>query len=116
MPDESNTSAELAELRRRLDAIDDGIIDLAAERQAIVTAISEHKLDTAAPLRHYEREAEIIERGTARTEKLGLSPRLARDILETLIHHLLENQETHKLVSSNHSSGKRALVIGGMGR
>lgn len=116
MPDKPFTEAELAELRRRLDAIDDGIIDLAAERQAIVTAISEYKLRTAAPLRHYEREAEIIERGTARATELGLSTRLARDILETLIHHSLENQETHKLVSSDHGSGKRALVIGGMGR
>jgi chorismate mutase/prephenate dehydrogenase len=116
MADKPHTDAELAELRRRLDAIDDSIIDLAAERQAIVTAISANKLRTSAPLRHYEREAEVIGRGTARAEKLGLSPRLARDILETLIHHSLENQETHKLVSSDHGSGKRALVIGGMGR
>jgi len=116
MPDQQKTDAELAELRRRLDAIDDSIIDLAAERQAIVTAISANKLRTAAPLRHYEREAEVIERGTARAKGLGLSPRLARDILETLIHHSLENQETQKLVSSDHGSGKRALVIGGMGR
>ncbi len=116
MPEKDITTAELAELRKRLDAIDDSIIDLAAERQAIVTAISEHKLRTSAPLRHYEREAEIIERGTVRAAELGLSQRLARDILETLIHYSLENQETHKLVSSDHGSGQKALVIGGMGR
>ncbi len=116
MADHLENQSELAELRRRLDAIDDAIIDLAAERQSIVSAISEHKLRAAAPLRHYEREAEVIARGTARAEKLGLSRRLARDILETLIHHSLENQETHKLVSSDHGSGQRALVIGGMGR
>lgn len=116
MIDKATTDQDLAELRRRLDAIDDGIIDLAAERQAIVTAISAHKLRTSAPLRHYEREAEIIERGRARAEKLGLSPRLAREVLETLIHHSLENQETHKLVCSDHGTGQRALVIGGMGR
>ena len=116
MPDKVTTTAELAELRRRLDAIDDSIIDLAAERQAVVSMISDYKLRTAAPLRHYEREAEIIERGTARAESHGLSRRLARDILETLIHYSLENQETQKLVSSDHGSGQRALVIGGMGR
>jgi chorismate mutase/prephenate dehydrogenase len=116
MPDKPTNDRDLSELRRRLDAIDDGIIDLAAERQAIVTAISQHKLRTAAPLRHYEREAEIIDRGTARAKSLGLSPRLAREVLETLIHHSLENQETHKLVSSDHGTGQRALVIGGMGR
>ena len=116
MPDNTKTPAELLELRRRLDAIDDRIIELAAERQAIVTTISEHKLSTGAPLRHYEREAEVIERGTRHAETLGLSPRLAREILETLIHHSLQNQETHKLVSSDHGTGQRALVIGGMGR
>lgn len=116
MIDESEHNAELTTLRQRLDAIDDAIIDLAAERQALVSAISAHKLRTSAPLRHYEREAEVIARGTERAEQLGLSPRLARDILETLIHHSLENQETHKLTSSDHGSGQRALVIGGMGR
>lgn len=116
MAGKPTNNPDLAELRRRLDAIDDNIIDLAAERQAIVTTISEHKLRTASPLRHYEREAEIIERGTARAGELGMSPRLAREILEILIHHSLENQETHKLVSSDHGSGQRALVIGGMGR
>lgn len=116
MGDQPEHRVELEELRRRLDAIDDAIIDLAAERQEIVSAISAHKLRTSAPLRHYEREAEVIARGTERAETLGLPPRLAREILETLIHYSLENQETQKLVSSDHGSGQRALVIGGMGR
>lgn len=116
MSEKTLKDSELAELRSRLDAIDDAIIDLAAERQAIVSTISDHKLKTATPLRHYEREAEVIARGRQRAEALGLSPRLAREILETLIHFSLENQETRKLVSSDHGTGQRALVIGGMGR
>ena len=110
------TPAELLELRNRLDEIDSGIVDLIAERQAVVTTIGEHKLKTGLPLRHYEREREVIERGVARAETLGLSGTLARDILQTLIHHSLSNQETHKLVSSGHGLGRRALVIGGLGR
>ncbi|GMR15660.1 MAG: bifunctional chorismate mutase/prephenate dehydrogenase [Gammaproteobacteria bacterium] len=108
--------AELLELRRRLDAIDTGIIDLIAERQAVVTTIAEHKLKTGLPLRHYEREREVIDRGVARAESRGLPGSVARDILETLIHHSLSNQETHKLVQSDHGQGRRALVIGGLGR
>jgi len=110
------TPAELLELRNRLDEIDSGIVDLIAERQAVVTTIGEHKLKTGLPLRHYEREREVIERGVARAESLGLSGKLAHDILQTLIHHSLSNQETHKLVSSGHGLGRRALVIGGLGR
>ncbi len=110
------TAAELLELRQRLDAIDTGIIDLIAERQAVVTTIAEHKLNTGLPLRHYEREREVIDRGVARAESRGLPGSVARDILETLIHHSLSKQETHKLVQSDHGQGRRALVIGGLGR
>jgi len=110
------TADELLELRDRLDEIDSGIIDLIAERQAVVTAIGDHKLKTGAPLRHYAREREVIDRGMARAESLGLPGAVARDVLETLIHHSLSNQETYKLVQSDHGVGKRALVIGGLGR
>jgi len=82
----------------------------------VVTTIGEHKLQTGLPLRHYEREREVIERGVARAESLGLEGSVARDILKTLIHHSLSNQEAHKLVRSGHGLGRRALVIGGLGR
>ncbi len=110
------TAGELLELRQRLDEIDTGIVDLIAERQAVVTTIAEHKLKTGLPLRHYAREAEVIDRGMARAKSRGLDGSVARDILQTLIHHSLSNQETHKLVQSDHGQGQRALVIGGLGR
>jgi chorismate mutase/prephenate dehydrogenase len=114
--DRTLTPDELVRLRQRLDEIDDGIIDLIAERQDIVTTIGDHKLKTGMALRHFEREREVIDRGTARAETLGVSGRVAREILETLIHHSLGKQETHKLVHSEHGQGKQALVIGGLGR
>jgi len=112
----SLSAGELEDLRRRLDAIDDGIVDLIAERQEVVNTIGEHKLKTGAPLRHFAREREVIERGTKRAQSLGISARLARDILETLIHHSLGNQETFQLSQSEYGQGRRALVIGGLGR
>jgi chorismate mutase/prephenate dehydrogenase len=115
-PTTTLTPVELLELRERLDAIDTGIIDLIAERQEVVTTIGEHKLKTGAPLRHYAREREVIDRGMARAESHGLSGALARDVLETLIHHSLGRQEAYKLVQSDHGQGKQALVIGGLGR
>ena len=110
------TASELLELRQRLDEIDTGIIDLIAERQSVVTTIGEHKLKTGLPLRHYEREREVIERGMERAESRGLPGTVARDILKTLIHYSLSKQETHKLVQSDHGQGQHALVIGGLGR
>ena len=110
------TPDELKQLRDRLDEIDTGIIDLIAERLAVVKSIGDHKLKTGAPLRHYEREREVIERGVGRAEERGFSPRLAREVLETLIHHSIGDQETNQLVQSEHGQGKHALVIGGLGR
>ena len=114
--DSTLTAAQLLELRQRLDQIDTGIIDLIAERQAVVTTIAEHKFKTGLPLRHYQREREVIDRGVARAESLGLPGSVARDVLEILIHHSLSKQETHKLVQSDPGPGQRALVIGGPGR
>jgi len=114
--DTTLTAGELLEFRQRLDEIDSGIIDLIAERQAVVTTIAEHKLKTGLPLRHYEREREVIDRGVERAESHGLEGSVARDILQTLIHHSLGNQEAHKLVQSEHGQGQSALVIGGLGR
>ncbi len=110
------TTDELARLRKRLDEIDSGIVDLIAERQSVVDIIGEHKLRTGLPLRHYAREQEVLERGMARAEEKGLPGSLAREVLETLIYHSLGNQEQYKLVQSEHGHGQRALVIGGLGR
>ncbi len=110
------TADELDVLRRRLDEIDDGIVDLIAERQMVVDTIGQHKLRTGAPLRHFAREREVIERGMQRAESQGVSGRLARSVLETLIHHSLGKQEASKLVQSEYGQGRRALVIGGLGR
>ena len=110
------TPHELKQLRDRLDDIDSGIIDLIAERLSVVKSIGDHKLKTGAPLRHYEREREVIDRGVRRAESHGMSQRLAREVLETLIHHSIGDQETNQLAQSEHGLGKRALVIGGLGR
>ena len=66
----------------------------------MVSQIGSLKQNTGSPLRHYAREREVIERGMARAEELGLSGRVAREILETLIHHSLGKQEHDNWVHS----------------
>jgi chorismate mutase/prephenate dehydrogenase len=117
MSEQNNKTPErLKGLRDRLDEIDGHIVDLVAERQAVVSEIGSLKQNTGSPLRHYEREREVIERGMARAEELGLSGRVAREILETLIHYSLGKQEHDKWVQSHYGEGRTALVIGGAGR
>lgn len=114
--DKNDIPERLQLLRNRLDEIDTQIVNLVAERQGVVSAIGELKQNTGTPLRHYEREREVIERGMARAEALGLSGDVARDILETLIHYSLGKQEHDQWVQSDHGQGRHALVIGGGGR
>lgn len=116
MSDEELTPERLKTLRQRLDDIDTAIVDAIAERQSVVAQIGELKQNTGSPLRHYAREREVIERGMQRARELGVSERVARDILETLIHHSLGKQEHDNWVHSGHGEGRNALVIGGAGR
>ncbi len=114
--DKPPVPARLQALRERLDEIDTAIVDAIAERQAVVAEIGELKQNEGSPLRHYAREREVIERGMARAREQGVSERVAREILETLIHHSLGKQEHDNWVQSGHGQGRRALVIGGAGR
>jgi chorismate mutase/prephenate dehydrogenase len=116
MSETDPTSERLQALRQRLDDIDTAIVDAIAERQSVVAEIGALKQNTGSPLRHYAREREVIERGMARARELGVSERVARDILETLIHHSLGKQEQDKWLHSHHGEGLNALVIGGAGR
>ena len=114
--DWEKTPAVIGELRGRLDEIDGRIIELIAERQSVINQIGEHKHKSGRSLRDFAREREVIELGMERAERLGIPGAIARDILERLIHYSLGNQELRQLTSSEHGKGRRALVIGGLGR
>ncbi|HSM69882.1 MAG TPA: bifunctional chorismate mutase/prephenate dehydrogenase [Xanthomonadales bacterium] len=106
----------IARFRKRLDAIDARIMELVAERQLTVTRIGEQKHTAGHALRDFARERDVIERGVAQAESLGMPGEVARDVLERLIHHSLRNQEQRTLARSGHGAGRRALVVGGLGR
>jgi chorismate mutase/prephenate dehydrogenase len=114
--DQAGPGDALRALRDRLDAIDARILELVAERQELVTRIGESKHREGRALRDFRREREVIEKGMAHAEGLGMPGHIARDILERLIHHSLSNQEQRQLVASRHGAGRSALVIGGKGR
>jgi chorismate mutase / prephenate dehydratase len=60
------TLPNLQELRRRLDAIDDGLHDLLIDRAEIVALVADHKRNNHLTFYQPEREAEIIRRLVAR--------------------------------------------------
>jgi chorismate mutase/prephenate dehydrogenase len=106
----------LDELRQRLTEIDAKILDLVAERQSVVDQIGSVKLDAGQATRDFAREKQVLDIGRERALRLGISPELAKSLLEQLIRSSLTNQEQARVRASGHGKGRQALVIGGAGK
>jgi len=102
-------------LRDRLTGIDRHIIELVAERQAIVDEIGRSKLQTGRATRDFQREKVVLDAGRATAERVGVPPQVAEDILRLLIRSSLTSQEQARVAATGRGSGQRALVIGGAG-
>jgi chorismate mutase/prephenate dehydrogenase len=106
----------LNQLRKRLSEVDRRLIELAASRQRIVAEIGEHKIETGVATRDYEREREVLEGAARQARDLGLEPGLAEEIMRSLIHSSLTQQERRRVAAGTSGAGKRVLIIGGAGK
>jgi len=82
--------AELARRRKDLDAIDDRLVDLLAERAAAVKGIWElkrrHRVEQLDPAR----EAAVLARLTERAKARGLDPAAVAEVLEAVVGKKLD--------------------------
>ena len=108
--------ATLEELRRRLDEIDQTLINLIAERQAKAHDIARAKRATGQATRDYARERDVILSARNAAVAKGVSPALAETLMRLLIRSSLTTQERASVVARGAGSGQRALVIGGAGK
>ena len=106
----------LDELRARLDVLDRQLLELVAERQALGTEIAAVKRATGQSTRDFRREREVLLKARRDAEALGVSPRLAEDIVRSLITASLTTQEQARVVAQGRGTGRSALVIGGRGK
>lgn len=65
--------AELTDLRKRIDAIDETILKLIAERAGLVKHVQDLKCANGMPVRSNERELEMFARARGVAYRLGLS-------------------------------------------
>mgnify|MGYP006063916341 CR=1 FL=1 len=107
---------DLKALRKRLDQLDAELIDLVAQRQATVAAIGQLKHRQGRHLRDFEREREVLDLAHQRGQEKGLPAGLSHGLMSLLIEHSLGSQERGSLARSAVGEGRRALVIGGLGR
>lgn len=105
----------LKALRDRLDQVDEGLVELAAERQRIVSEIGRLKQGQGRALRDFRRERQVLDRVRDRAERIGLDPTVAEDLLKRLIQASLTTQEQERGRLAARGDGRRALVIGGGG-
>jgi chorismate mutase/prephenate dehydrogenase len=110
------TIMTLDELRRKLSAVDERLVDLIAERQKIVADIGKSKLSSGTGTRDYAREKDVLDMGRRQAAERDLDPDLVENILQQLIRTSLENQERDRVIAEGKGDGRRVLVIGGAGK
>jgi len=106
----------IEELRNALSSIDRQIVEMVAARQKVVGEIGKSKQSTGRATRDFEREKEVLELAREHAAKIGVEPKLAEEILTSLIRASLAHQEKSRVAAEAAGDGRRALIIGGAGK
>lgn len=107
---------DLQDLRNRLNQLDRQLLELIAERQAVVEQVGELKRSSSQATRDYEREKQVLEGARKNARELGVAPEIAADVMRLLIKTSLTRQERARVSAEGQGSGQAALVIGGGGK
>jgi chorismate mutase/prephenate dehydrogenase len=106
----------LEELRARLTAIDQQLLELIAERQRLSREVAEAKRAMGKPTRDFNREREVLMHARDLAAQLDVSPDLAESVMRLLIRGSLATQERIRVAAGGQGTGLKALVIGGAGK
>ena len=95
--------------RRRIDAIDDQIIDLLVSRIEIIREVGDFKFQNGIPAVLPDRVIEVRERAAERAAAKGLDPELIRQLYTILINYSCDLEEEIKADLSG--TGKKAARV-----
>jgi len=96
----TSTLSSLQEARTRIDEINQRVIELLAERQAVVDELCDVKADTGRAIRDPDREAELIGHVRDAAEEAGLAPDLAETLFDEILEHSVQHQRQRRDVSA----------------
>ncbi|PKG37624.1 bifunctional chorismate mutase/prephenate dehydrogenase [Psychromonas sp. Urea-02u-13] len=104
----------LSKLRDKIDAVDQKLIDLLAERLGLVGEVGEVKTEHGLPIYVPEREAAMLAKRRAEAESKGVPADLIEDILRRTMResYASENETGFKTINP---AMKRIVIIGGNG-
>lgn len=106
----------LEELRQELSSIDRQLIELVANRQALVARIGQSKQSSGRATRDFEREKEVMSMARQQAESLQVDAGLVEEIMSALIKSSLTHQERSRVAAEGRGDGRSVLVIGGAGK
>jgi isochorismate pyruvate lyase len=89
----SETNAEMAAVREKIDSLDEALVKLLAERQRQIEAAAEIKSRIGWPARIQPRVEEVLGRVAAQAEKHDLDAGLARSLWSALIEWSIGYEE-----------------------
>ncbi len=104
----------LAALRDRIDAIDEQIVTLLAERQKVVDGVVALKKNHNLPVYHPAREEDLISRRREQGAGSGLDPDFIEDLYRTIIRRSRVAQAT-TMAGKSLRPGAAVLIVGGAG-
>lgn len=100
---------KLKNIRKRLDQTDEQIIKALAQRQELIQAVSDLKIDETATIRDEEREERLLQRITELAREAGLDRYFAEQIFRDIIDHSVRFQR-HSLVDHHNRRTGTDLV------
>jgi chorismate mutase / prephenate dehydrogenase len=106
----------LADLRRRLEAVDADLLALAVERVRLSRAVGAVKRAAGLPTVDYAQERMVLTRARDAVRGTALAEEVAEDLLARLIRASVQVQEADHVRHAAVGSGKAAVVVGGAGR
>lgn len=90
------STSTLQDARDHIDTINRRIVELLAERQAVVDELCDVKAEVGQTIRDPDREAELLDDVRTVAEEAGLSPELAHRLFEQILDHSVERQRRQR--------------------
>jgi chorismate mutase / prephenate dehydrogenase len=110
----SYAASELDELRRRIEALDERLVELLADRSEVVGEIASLKRRHNLPIHHPAREEDLISRRRAQARGLGLDPEHVDDLFRRIFRQSRHSQ-AGALPLHGLRPGAKVLLVGGQG-
>ncbi|KJY72414.1 bifunctional chorismate mutase/prephenate dehydrogenase [Vibrio nigripulchritudo] len=108
-------AVELNELRDQIDQVDKQMVDLLAQRLALVEKVGEVKSEHGLPIYVPEREAAMLASRREEAEKQGVPPQLIEDILRRTMRESYTSEKDSGFKCLNPDLGA-VVIVGGHGQ